>query len=96
MCGWVFGSVVFVVALVVYWNALSCGFVFDDISAIKENRDLRPHTPISNLFLHDFWGTPMQKVSGSGVHFSPRVTFNDNPLAHFKKGGKNPPFGLVN
>ena len=25
-----------VVATVVYWNALQCGFVFDDISAIKD------------------------------------------------------------
>ncbi|KAF7280204.1 hypothetical protein GWI33_006297 [Rhynchophorus ferrugineus] len=45
-----------------YYNSCYCDFVFDDISAIKENRDLRPHTPISNLFFNDFWGTPMHKV----------------------------------
>ena len=66
MCGWVYGTLVFLLAAVVYWNALGCGFVFDDISAIKENRDLRPHAPIGSLFLHDFWGTPMQKVSRMG------------------------------
>ncbi|XP_076274309.1 protein O-mannosyl-transferase Tmtc3-like [Rhynchophorus ferrugineus] len=44
-----------------YYNSCYCDFVFDDISAIKENRDLRPHTPISNLFFNDFWGTPMHK-----------------------------------
>uniref|UniRef100_A0A4W6C1Q4 Protein O-mannosyl-transferase TMTC3 n=1 Tax=Lates calcarifer TaxID=8187 RepID=A0A4W6C1Q4_LATCA len=42
-----------------YWNSLSCGFVFDDVSAILDNKDLRPSTPIRNLFLNDFWGTPM-------------------------------------
>ncbi|XP_004564502.1 protein O-mannosyl-transferase TMTC3 [Maylandia zebra] len=42
-----------------YWNSLSCGFVFDDVSAILDNKDLRPSTPIHNLFLNDFWGTPM-------------------------------------
>ena len=62
VCGWVYSSLVLTVALLVYCNALSCSFVFDDISAIKENRDLRPHTPVTNLFFHDFWGTPMQKV----------------------------------
>ncbi|XP_071313290.1 protein O-mannosyl-transferase TMTC3 isoform X1 [Trachinotus anak] len=42
-----------------YWNSLSCGFVFDDVSAILDNKDLRPSTPFRNLFLNDFWGTPM-------------------------------------
>ncbi|XP_077451489.1 protein O-mannosyl-transferase TMTC3 [Stigmatopora argus] len=42
-----------------YWNSLSCGFVFDDVSAILDNKDLRPTTPLRNLFLNDFWGTPM-------------------------------------
>ncbi|KAK0135687.1 Transmembrane and TPR repeat-containing protein 3 [Merluccius polli] len=42
-----------------YWNTLSCGFVFDDVSAILDNKDLRPATPLHNLFLNDFWGTPM-------------------------------------
>ncbi|KAM7415150.1 hypothetical protein PAMA_019801 [Pampus argenteus] len=42
-----------------YWNSLSCGFVFDDVSAILDNKDLRPSTPLLNLFLNDFWGTPM-------------------------------------
>lgn len=45
-----------------YWNSLSCGFVFDDVSAILDNKDLRPTTPIRNLFLNDFWGTPMAEV----------------------------------
>nr|CAI5859454.1 unnamed protein product [Callosobruchus analis] len=56
-------SVVIVLTCVLcYHNSYYCGFVFDDISAIKENRDLRPHTPLINVFLNDFWGTPMHKV----------------------------------
>ncbi|XP_053487474.1 protein O-mannosyl-transferase TMTC3 [Ictalurus furcatus] len=44
-----------------YWNSWLCGFVFDDVSAILDNKDLRPSTPIQNLFLNDFWGTPMSE-----------------------------------
>ncbi|XP_064602710.1 protein O-mannosyl-transferase TMTC3-like [Liolophura sinensis] len=46
---------------VCYYNSLDCGFVFDDMSAVVENKDLRPHVPVTNLFWNDFWGTPMQK-----------------------------------
>ncbi|XP_021172737.2 protein O-mannosyl-transferase TMTC3 [Fundulus heteroclitus] len=54
-------EILLVTGLVVgcYWNSLSCGFVFDDVSAILDNKDLRPSTPLGNLFLNDFWGTPM-------------------------------------
>lgn len=55
--------IIFVTVTICYYNSCQCGFVFDDISAIKENRDLRPHTPLKNVFLNDFWGTPMHKVS---------------------------------
>ena len=54
-------SGLFLICLVVYWNALGCEFVFDDITAIVENRDLRPHVPLKNLWANDFWGTPMSK-----------------------------------
>lgn len=53
-----------------YWNSLSCGFVFDDVSAILDNKDLRPNTPLRNLFLNDFWGTPMAEVSKRSVDVS--------------------------
>ncbi|XP_022126724.1 protein O-mannosyl-transferase Tmtc3 [Pieris rapae] len=55
------GAIIVLACILVYHNSLYCGFVFDDISAIKENRDLRPQTPISNIFLNDFWGTPIHK-----------------------------------
>ena len=51
----------FLLCTVLYWNALPCDFVFDDVTAILDNRDLRPHVPIRNLFANDFWGTPMSK-----------------------------------
>ncbi len=51
----------FLICTAVYWNSLSCQFVFDDITAIVENRDLRPHVPLRNLWANDFWGTPMIK-----------------------------------
>ena len=56
-------AVLVLTALVCYHNSLQCGFVFDDVSAIKDNKDLRPETPVVNLFWNDFWGTPMHKVS---------------------------------
>ena len=59
--GEVLVPVLLLICIATYWNCLSCGFVFDDISAIKENRDLRPSAPLKNVFLHDFWGTPMSK-----------------------------------
>lgn len=46
-----------------YWNSLFCGFVFDDVSAILDNKDLHPSTPLKTLFQNDFWGTPMSEVS---------------------------------
>ncbi|XP_022251271.1 transmembrane and TPR repeat-containing protein 3-like, partial [Limulus polyphemus] len=48
-------------ACICYLNSLQCGFVFDDMSAVRDNRDLRPQTPLSNLFWNDFWGTPIHK-----------------------------------
>ena len=54
-------SFLFLVCIFIFWNSLYCDFVFDDITAIKENKDLRPHIPMKNLFYNDFWGTPMTK-----------------------------------
>lgn len=59
----ILSAVIVLSCIISYYNSFDCDFVFDDISAIKENRDLRPHTPISNIFFNDFWGTPMHKVS---------------------------------
>uniref|UniRef100_A0A4W3I6B1 Protein O-mannosyl-transferase TMTC3 n=1 Tax=Callorhinchus milii TaxID=7868 RepID=A0A4W3I6B1_CALMI len=47
------------VVAVCYWNSIYCGFAFDDVSAILDNKDLHPSTPLKTLFQNDFWGTPM-------------------------------------
>jgi len=72
-----FSSLLALLVAVCYYNSLPCGFVFDDMSAIRDNKDLRPETPMINLFWNDFWGTPMHKVyfymlccSGSGFVIS--------------------------
>ncbi|KAK2149545.1 hypothetical protein LSH36_447g03000 [Paralvinella palmiformis] len=57
----IFSGVLVLTALLCYHNSLQCGFVFDDVSAIKDNKDLRPTAPWSKLFWNDFWGTPMHK-----------------------------------
>ncbi|TGZ71533.1 hypothetical protein CRM22_002581 [Opisthorchis felineus] len=71
------------VTFVVYWNALFCGFVFDDASAIKDNPDLRPSTNWTDLFFNDFWGTPM-KEERSHKSYRPVtvLTFRFNYLLH--------------
>lgn len=59
---WFHYAFVFAAAVLCYYNALHCGFVFDDMSAIRDNKDLRPSSPLSNIFFNDFWGTPIHKV----------------------------------
>ncbi|KAL4232814.1 Protein O-mannosyl-transferase tmtc3 [Mactra antiquata] len=56
---YIYSACICIVVGVCYIRALDCGFVFDDVSAIVDNKDLRPRTPVMNLFLNDFWGTPM-------------------------------------
>ncbi len=51
----------FLLCVALYWNSLQADFVFDDVTAIRDNRDLRPHVPWNSLFANDFWGTPMNK-----------------------------------
>lgn len=79
----VLSAIVLVTCILCYYNSCNCGFVFDDISAIKDNRDLRPHTPIKNVFLNDFWGTPMHKEQ-SHKSYRPLcvLTFRWNYLFH--------------
>ena len=54
-------SGLFLLCVALYWNSLAGDFVFDDVTAIRDNRDLRPHVPWRNLLHNDFWGTPMSK-----------------------------------
>ncbi|XP_033101589.1 protein O-mannosyl-transferase TMTC3-like [Anneissia japonica] len=66
----IYSAILVALVTICYHNALQCGFVFDDISAIKENKDLRPSSPLSNLMWNDFWGTPMHK-EGSHKSYRP-------------------------
>ena len=64
----IYSAILCVTVAVCYLKALDCGFCFDDVSAIIDNKDLRPRTPIINLFWNDFWGTPMRMVGNEAVH----------------------------
>ncbi|XP_013417600.1 transmembrane and TPR repeat-containing protein 2 [Lingula anatina] len=57
------------VALLLYLNTFDADFAYDDSRAIQKNQDLLPQTPVWNLFLDDFWGTPL---THSGSHKSYR------------------------
>lgn len=72
-----------IVCSICYYNSTQCALVFDDISAIKDNKDLRPNTPLRNIFLNDFWGTPMRKEQ-SHKSYRPLtvLTFRWNYFAH--------------
>lgn len=56
-----------VACIVCYYNSTQCGLVFDDISAIRDNKDLRPHTPLINVFLNDFWGRRCARSSPTSL-----------------------------
>uniref|UniRef100_A0A8C6SMQ6 dolichyl-phosphate-mannose--protein mannosyltransferase n=1 Tax=Neogobius melanostomus TaxID=47308 RepID=A0A8C6SMQ6_9GOBI len=72
---------VIVVALLCFINSYNGDFVFDDSEAIVNNKDLRPTTPLGNLWRNDFWGS---NLSSNSSHKSYRpltvVTFRLNYL----------------
>lgn len=69
------------VALLCFINSYDGEFVFDDSEAIVNNKDLRPTTPLYNLWRNDFWGS---NLSSNSSHKSYRpltvVTFRLNYL----------------
>ncbi|XP_075235053.1 protein O-mannosyl-transferase TMTC1-like [Lycorma delicatula] len=56
-------SVVIVIAVLCYINALQGDFVHDDIPALTTNPDVLGTSPLQNLFNNDFWGTPMGDIN---------------------------------
>lgn len=83
------------VSFVCFVNSYNGNFVFDDSEAIINNKDLREDTSISDLWLHDFWGT---KLSSNASHKSYRpltvLTFRIN---YVLAGGLHPAgFHVVN
>ncbi|KAK2712020.1 hypothetical protein QYM36_010897 [Artemia franciscana] len=83
-----------VLAFLLYLNTLDADFAYDDCRAIKTNPDVQPSTPLSQIFVDDFWGTPLTH-SGSHKSYRPLtvLSFRLNVLLHDLK-----PFGfhLVN
>ncbi|XP_065353205.1 protein O-mannosyl-transferase Tmtc2-like [Cloeon dipterum] len=79
---WIVSGVCALAATLVFVNTFNAGFVYDDNRAILSNDDIRPSSPISNLFSNDFWGTPMAH-GGSHKSFRPLtvLTFRLNYLA---------------
>uniref|UniRef100_A0A3P8UZS6 dolichyl-phosphate-mannose--protein mannosyltransferase n=1 Tax=Cynoglossus semilaevis TaxID=244447 RepID=A0A3P8UZS6_CYNSE len=79
------------VALLCFINSYDGEFVFDDSEAIVNNKDLRPTTPINNIWTNDFWGS---NLSSNSSHKSYRpltvLTFRFNYLI---VGGLHP-FGF--
>jgi len=55
------------VSVLVFSNTWQGDFVYDDRRAIVKNEDLRSTTAWSDLWTHDFWGTPLDH---SGSHKS--------------------------
>ena len=70
-------------SLICYWNSLQGELVHDDIFAIRDNPDIRPSAPLSQLLRNDFWGKPM---SSALSHKSYRpltvLTFRSNYFLH--------------
>ena len=52
-------SLVTLVCVFCYYPSLHGDLVHDDVMAITRNPDLRPETPLSEIWTHDFWGTPI-------------------------------------
>lgn len=88
-------GVVFVFAVACFMNSYHGDFVFDDSEAILSNNDLKPETPLSDLFVHDFWGSKLDsKTSHKSYRPLTVLTFRWN---YFLSGGPYPmSFHIVN
>ncbi|KAJ0179126.1 hypothetical protein K1T71_004838 [Dendrolimus kikuchii] len=62
-------------AVLSYVNSLNGDFVHDDIPAIVTNSDVLGKDSIKQLFLNDFWGTPMADVN-SHKSYRPLTTLS--------------------
>ncbi|KFM66106.1 Transmembrane and TPR repeat-containing protein 4, partial [Stegodyphus mimosarum] len=85
---------VFAVAVLCFSNSIYGEFVFDDSEAVINNLDLKPDTPLTNIFKNDFWGT---KLTHNASHKSYRpltvLTFRIN---YFATGLQPCSFHIVN
>uniref|UniRef100_H2ZKD6 dolichyl-phosphate-mannose--protein mannosyltransferase n=1 Tax=Ciona savignyi TaxID=51511 RepID=H2ZKD6_CIOSA len=83
-----------ITAVLIYWNTLDAEFVYDDMKAIVNNPDVTQATPFSNLFLDDFWGTPLAHT-GSHRSYRPITTLTFR-LNHFLFGMNPAAFHATN
>lgn len=76
------------VALLCFINSYDGEFVFDDSEAIVNNKDLRPNTPLNNIWSNDFWGS---NLSSNSSHKSYRpLTVLTFRLSYLLAGGLHP------
>lgn len=55
--------IIALIAFTCYVPSLRNDFVFDDLPAIVNNKDVRSNESIITIFYHDYWGTQINKVS---------------------------------
>ena len=55
------GAACALLALALHANCVdaTAEFVFDDVVAVQENKDVTGATPLSSLWTHDYWGRPL-------------------------------------
>lgn len=77
LCGSDFAIYTMVTATAVlsYVNSLSGDFVHDDIPAVVTNADVIGTNSLKQLFLDDFWGTPMEDAN-SHKSYRPLTTLS--------------------
>lgn len=82
--------IVFVVSVICFSVSYNGDFVFDDNEAILGNKDVLTETPVSNVFINDFWG---KKLDSKTSHKSYRpLTVLTYRFSHYLGGGLNPLF----
>ncbi|KAL0281152.1 UNVERIFIED_CONTAM: hypothetical protein PYX00_002225 [Menopon gallinae] len=76
-------------------SSLFGDFVFDDTEVILNNDDILPSTPLSNIFLHDYWGSSIRhNLSHKSYRPLTILTFRINYI--LSGGLKSWSFHLVN
>lgn len=83
--------VVFITGTVTFLNSVNGQFVFDDSEAVLNNQDVLTESPLSNIFINDFWGTRLT-LNKSHKSYRPIavLTFRWN---YWMAGGMHP-FGF--
>ncbi|KAM9803164.1 protein O-mannosyl-transferase TMTC4 [Syngnathus typhle] len=76
------------VAVLCFINSYDGDFVFDDSEAIINNKDLKPTTPLANIWKNDFWGSNLSSNS-SHKSYRPLTVFTFR-LNYMLAGGLHP------